>query len=70
MSSEEEKHLTERGKRYINRNQRYDYTDPKADKVKTPIVGEMDGKEFPKLLLQTMQDIAREIREMRMERHK
>ena len=30
----------------------------------------MDEKEFPKLLLQNMQDIAREIMEMRMERHK
>ena len=30
----------------------------------------MDENEFPKILLQTMQNIAREIKEMRMERHK
>ena len=30
----------------------------------------MDEKEFPKLLLQTMQDISKEIKEMRMERQK
>ena len=68
MSSEEP--LTEREKSYLNRNQRYDYIDNKEDKGKTLISGEVDDTEFPKHLLQTMHDIAREIKEMRMERHK
>ena len=69
MYSEEGEPLTERKKRY-NRNQGYDQTNKKGDKGKTPISGETDEKEFPKLLLQDMQDIAQEIKEMRMEKHK
>ena len=51
MSSEEEEPITEMAKRYLNGNRGYHYTDPKGDKGKTPISGEMDEKEFPKLLL-------------------
>ena len=69
MSSEEGDPLTDRMKRYLKiRNQRYDYTD-KEEKGKNPLLGE-DEKEYPKIIIQTMQDIAREIKEMRMDRHK
>ena len=70
MSSKEEEPLTESEKRYLNRNQGYDQIENKGEKGKTPILGEMDEKEILKLLLQAMQDIAREIKEMRMEKHK
>ena len=52
------------------RNWKYDYTDDKEDKVKTPLSKGYEEKEYPKLLLRTMQDIAREIKDMRMDRHK
>ena len=71
MSSEEGDPLTDREKRYLRRrNYKYDYIDDKEDKGKTPLSGEDEEKEFPKLLLRTMQDIAKEIKEMRMDRHK
>ena len=47
MSSEEGETLTERGKSYLNRNQRYDYTKNKEDKGKNPILGEDDERELP-----------------------
>ena len=62
--------LTDRERRYLRRNWKYEYTDDKEDKGKTPLSGEEDDKQFPKLLLRTMQDIAREIKEVRMDRHK
>ena len=70
MSSEEGDPLTDRERRYLRRNQKYDYTYDKEDKGKTPLSGEEDDKEFPKLLLRTMQEIVREIKDMRMDRHK
>ena len=49
----------------------FDYTNDQEDKSKTPLSrGEDEEKEFPKILLRAMQDIAREIKEMRMDRHK
>ena len=51
--------LTDREKRYLKRrNRRYDYTDDREDKGKTPFSGE-EEKEYPKLLPQTMQYIER-----------
>ena len=71
MSSEEGYPLTNREKRYLKiRHWKFDYTDDKEDKGKTPLLGEDEEKEFPKILLRTMQDIAREIKEMRMDRYK
>ena len=70
MSSEEGDPLTDREKRYLRRNRKFDYIDDREDKGKTPLSGGDEEKEFPKLLLRTMQDIAREIKEMRMDRHK
>ena len=51
MSSEEGDTLKDRENRYLKRNQRYYYTDDKEDKGKTPLLGEDEEKEFPKLLL-------------------
>ena len=70
MSSEEGDPLIDIDKRYLKRNQKCDYTNDKEYKGKTHISGEDEEKEFPKLLLRTMQDIARETKEMRMDRHK
>ena len=61
MSSEEEYPLTNREKRYLRRNWKYDSIDDKEDKGKTPLLGEEDEKEFAKLFIQNMQDIDREI---------
>ena len=71
MSSEEGDPLTDREKRYMRRrNQKFDYTNDKEDKGKTPLSGEDEEKEYPKLLLRTMQEISREIKEIRMDRYK
>ena len=70
MSSEEGYPLLDREKRYLKINRRYDYTYDKEDKGKTPLWGEDDEKEFPKIILKAMQYIAREIKEMMMERYK
>ena len=70
MSSKEGDPFIYREKRYLERNQKYDYIDDKEDKGKTLLSRESEEKEFPKLLLRTMQDIAREIKEMMMDRHK
>ena len=69
MSSEEGEPLTDREKRYQRRSRRrFDYTNDKEDKGKTPLSrGEDEEKEFPKILLRAMQDISREIKEMRMD---
>ena len=70
MSSEGEDPLIDGEKTYLKIiNQRYDYIDDREDKGKNPLSGREEEKEYPKLLLQTMQDIAREIKEMRMDRH-
>lgn len=70
MSLEEGYTLTYRERTYLRRNQKYDYTDDKEDKGKTPLSRGDEEKEFPKLILRTIQDIAREVKEMRMDRHK
>ena len=70
MSSEEENPLTDREKRYLKRRQnKFDYTNDNEDKGKSPLFGgEDEEKDFPKILLRAMQDLAREIKEMRMDR--
>ena len=71
MSSEEGDPLTNREKRHLRRmNRKFDYTNDKEDKGKTPLSGEDEEKEFPKILLRTMQAIAREINEMMIDRYK
>ena len=61
MSYEEGEPVTDREKRYLRRNWKYDYTDDKEDKGKTPLSRGYEEKDFPKLLLRTMHEIAREI---------
>ena len=71
MSLEEGDPVRDREKRYFRRrNRKYDYTNDKEDKGKTLLSEGDEEKEYPKLLLQTMQDIDREINEMRMDRYK
>ena len=71
MSSEEGYPLTNREKRYLKiRHWKFDYENGKEDKGKTPLLGEYEEKEFAKIILKGMQDIAREIKEMRMDRYK
>ena len=73
MSSEEEEPITDREKRYIKRRQKnnFDYTNDNEDKGKALESGsEEEEKDFPKILLKAMQDIAREIKEMRLDRIK
>ena len=72
MSSEEGYHLTDRDKRYQRIiHSKFDYTNDKEDKGKTPLSGgEDEEKDSPKSLLKSMQEIAREIKEMRMDRYK
>ena len=70
MSSKEEETLTDREKRYLKRIQKkkFDYTNDNEDKGKAPKSGsEEEEKDFPKILLRAMQDLAREIKEMRLE---
>ena len=60
MSSEEGDPLTYREKRYLRRrNWKFDYTNDKEDKGKTPLLGDDEEKEYPKIFLKTMQDIYR-----------
>ena len=42
----------------------------RRDEGKIPLSSEMEGKEFSRLLLQNMQGINRDIKEMRMERYR
>ena len=72
MSFEEGDPLTDRDNRYQRRrHQKFDYTNDKEDKGKTPLSrGEYEEKEFPKILLKATKKIAREIKEMRMDRYK
>ena len=70
MSSEEGEPLTDRERRYQGRRHRKcDYTKEKEDKGKTPLFGGMQGKEFSRLLFQTIQGINKDIIEMRRERN-
>ena len=72
MSSEEEEPLTDRDKKYLKRiHKKFDYTNDNEDKGKAPFSGgEDEDKDCPEILLRAMQDLAREIKEMRMDRIK
>ena len=73
MSPEEEETLTNREKRYLKRRQKkkFDYTNENEDKGKAPQSGSgEEEKDFPKILLRAMQDLAKEINEMRLDRIK
>ena len=72
MSSEEDEPLTDREKRYLKRRQKkFYYTNDDQDKGKAPESGsDVEGKDFAKILLKAMQDIDREIKEMRFDRIK
>ena len=69
ISSQGGEPLTDREKRYLRRSHGiFDYTNDKEDKGKTHLSrGEDEEKEFPKILLISMQDIARETKEMRID---
>ena len=70
MPFEEEGPLIDREKRYLNKIQnKFDYTNDKEKKGKTPLSGGMKGKDFSKTLFQTMHELKREIKGMRRERH-
>ena len=64
--------LTDREKRYQKRrHKKFDYTNDNEDKGKASLSGgEDEEKDFPNILPRAMQDLAREIKEMRMERIK
>ena len=70
LQSEEEYPLTKREKRYHNRShKKYDYTTEDQDKGKAPkTTSDKEGEEFARTLLVAMQYLAREIKEMRMDR--
>ena len=72
LHSEEDEPLTEREKRYQNRSHKnFDYTTEDQDKGKAPEAGsDKEGEEFARTLLVAMQDLAREIKEMRIDRLK
>ena len=72
MSSEEDKPLTDREKRYLIRRQnKFYYTNDDKDKGKAPESrSDEDGKEFAKTLLKVMQDLTRELKDMRLDRIK
>ena len=68
LHSEEDEPLTERDKRYQNRSQKkFDYTTDDQDKGKAPkTASDKEGEE--RNLLVAMQDLAREIKEMILDR--
>ena len=70
LHSEEYEPLTNREKRYQNRSHnKFDYTNDDQDKGKAPKTGsDKEGEEFARNILVAMQDLAREIKEMRMDR--
>ena len=72
MSSEEEEPLTDRENMYLKGIQKkFDYTNDNEDNGKAPASGsDEEGKDFSKILLRAMQDLAREIKEMRLEKIK
>ena len=56
----------------LSKEEEYSHRKEKAykrDKGKTPLFGEMEGKNFLELLLQTMHELNREIKGMRREIH-
>ena len=69
LHSKEYEPLTEREKRYQNRiHKKFDYTTEEQDKGKAPeTTDDKEGEEFARTLLVAMQDIAKEIKEMRLE---
>ena len=70
LNFEEDDPLTERERRYQNRShKKYDYTTEDQDKGKAPeTTSDKEGEEFARTLLVAMQDLAREIKEMRVEK--
>jgi len=70
LHSEEYDPLTKREKRYQNRShKKYDYTTEDQDKGKAPeTASDKEGEEFARTLLVAMQDLAREIKDMRVDR--
>ena len=72
MISEDDDPLTKREKRYQNRSHKeFDYTTDDQDKGKAPETGsDKEGEEFARTLLIAMQDLAREIKEMRIDKIK
>ena len=73
MSSEDEEPLTDKEMRYLKRihKKKFDYTNDNEDKGKAPAFGsEEEGKDFAKIIFRAMQDLAREIKEMRLDKIK
>ena len=75
LNSKDEDPISERERRYQNRSHKnYYYTtvdlDKCQDKGKAPKLNDKDkeAEEFEKTLLETMQDLSKEIKEMRIER--
>ena len=68
--SEEDDLLTKKEKRYQNiSHKKYYYTTEDQDKGKAPeTTSDKEGEEFARTLLVAMQDLTREIKEMRMDR--
>ena len=64
--------LTDREKRYLRRrHKKFDYTNDDKEKGKAPESGsDEDRKKFAKTLLKAMQDLAKEIKEMILDRIK
>ena len=60
-------HLNPRGEK--RHKKKIGYTEEKEDKGQTPLSGRMKGKEFAKILFQTLHVLKREIKEMKRERH-
>ena len=70
LHSEEYEPLTKREKRYQNRSHKKYYyaTEDQENGKALEIVSEKEGEEFARTLLVAMQDIAREIKDMRVDR--
>ena len=72
MFLEEDEPFTDIEKRYLRiREKKFDYTNDDQDKGKAPESGsDVEGKDLANILLKAMQDLARDIKEMRVERIK
>ena len=72
MFLEEDEPFTDIEKRYLRiREKKFDYTNDDKDKGKAPESGsDEDGNNFAKTILKAMEYLAREIKEMRMDRIK
>ena len=72
MTQKEDEPLIDREKRYRNRSQKkFDYTNDDQDKGKALETGsDKEGEEFARTLLVAMQDLAKEIKEMRLDKLK